>query len=71
MGRRGRLQRLEHGQLTLQAPKGERTVDLQRGTVDAVSPTSITVVSPDGFTQTYTVAAKTRVRGAQRPRGHR
>jgi hypothetical protein len=65
LGRRGLLQRLEHGQLTLQTPRGgERTVDLQRGTVDAVSPTSITVVSPDHFTRTYAVRATTRVRGA-------
>ena len=61
---RGLLQHLEHGQLTLQTRHGERTVDLQRGKVDKVAPTSITVVSPDGFTRTYTVTSTTRVRGA-------
>ena len=35
MGRRGLLARLEHGQLTLKTKQGDRTVDLQRGTVCA------------------------------------
>jgi len=62
MGRRGLLARLEHGQLTLKTKQGDRTVDLQRGTVSAVSPTSISVTSPDNFPGTYTVDATTKVR---------
>ena len=62
MGRRGLLKHLEHGQLTLDTRKGERTVDLQRGVASAVSPTSITVTSPDKFQATYTVDSSTKVR---------
>ena len=62
MGRRGLLSHLEHGQLTLQTKKGDRTVDLQRGVVSAVSPTSISVTSPDKFAGTYDVDSSTKVR---------
>lgn len=37
------------------------TVLSQRGTVDAVSESSVTVKSEDGFTQTYAVNAETRI----------
>ena len=62
MTRRGMLAHLEHGQLTLQTKKGDRTVDLQRGVVSAVTPTSISVTSPDKFAGTYTVDSSTKVR---------
>jgi len=62
MGRRGLLARLEHGQLTLQTKQGDRTIDLQRGTVSSVSPTSISVTSPDKFAGTYTIDSSTKVR---------
>ncbi|HXW46936.1 MAG TPA: hypothetical protein VEL03_19245 [Streptosporangiaceae bacterium] len=51
-----------HGQLI--EPKsggGYQTVDVQRGTVTAVSSSSITVKSADGFTATYAVAGSTEV----------
>ena len=51
-----------HGQLTV--PKsggGYQTVDVQDGTVTAVSAGSVTVKSADGFTATYTVTSKTVV----------
>jgi hypothetical protein len=51
-----------HGQLTV--PKsggGYQTVDVQSGTVTAVSTGSVTVKSGDGFTATYTVTSKTVV----------
>ncbi len=51
-----------HGQLTV--PKsggGYQTVDVQRGTVTAVSSTSITVKSADGYTATYAVTGSTEV----------
>ncbi len=41
------------------AGKKHRVVDFERGTVQKVLGTSITVVSKDGFTQTYTVGART------------
>lgn len=51
-----------HGQLTV--PKsggGYQTIDVQRGTVTAVSSASITVKSADGFTASYAVNSKTLV----------
>jgi len=62
MDRRGLLARLEHGQLTLQTKQGDRTIDLQRGTVSSVSPTSISVTSPDKFAGVYTIDSSTKVR---------
>ena len=51
-----------HGQFVV--PKsggGFQTVDTQRGSVTAVSATSITVKSADGFTKTYQVMSSTNV----------
>lgn len=51
-----------HAQATV--PKsggGYQTIDVQRGTVTAVSSTSISVKSADGFTATYTVMPATQV----------
>ena len=53
---------LVHGQFT--EPKsggGYQTVDVQNGTVSAVSASSVTVKSADGFTATYTVTSSTVV----------
>ena len=51
-----------HGQFVV--PKsggGYQTIDTQRGSVTAVSDTSITVKSADGFTRTYEVTSSTNV----------
>jgi hypothetical protein len=51
-----------HGQLTV--PKsggGYQTIDVQQGTVTAVSSGSISVKSADGFTASYVVTSKTLV----------
>lgn len=56
----------EHGEITRHTKDGDRTVDVQRGTVDAVSPTSITVTSRDGFRQTYAFTPTTKVRKDKR-----
>jgi len=53
---------LIHGEFT--EPKsggGYQTIDVQVGTVTAVSGTSVTVKSADGYTVTYTVTSKTVV----------
>ena len=51
-----------HGQLTVpKAGGGYETVDVQRGSVTAVSGTSITVKSADGFSQQYSVTTSTIV----------
>jgi hypothetical protein len=55
--------RLLHGQATVLGKDGKPVqVAEQRGTVEAVSPTSITLKSKDGFPQTYVVGTDTRVR---------
>jgi hypothetical protein len=55
-----------HGQLVVTKPGGGyETVDLQNGQVTAVSTTSITLKSSDGFSQSYAVGAATMV-NAQR-----
>jgi Cu/Ag efflux protein CusF len=63
-GKRDLTQRALHGEVTLGAKK-QRVVDFQRGTVSTVSASSITVLSTDGFSATYGVDAKTKVRHAK------
>jgi hypothetical protein len=51
-----------HGQLVVTKPGGGyQTVDVQNGQVTAVSSTSITLKSADGFTKSYTVTGSTLV----------
>jgi hypothetical protein len=51
-----------HGKIVVPKPGGGfQTVDVQRGAVTAVSSTSITLKSADGFTKTYTVTSSTLV----------
>jgi hypothetical protein len=63
-GRIAKLQgRLLHGEFTVEGKGGTPTnVAEQRGTVNAVSSTSITLTSKDGFNHTYVVGSGTRVR---------
>ncbi|MGF7235144.1 MAG: hypothetical protein ACQSGP_09315 [Frankia sp.] len=53
--------RVVHGEFTAKTKTGYQVFDAQRGTVTAVSPSSITIKSPDGFTATYTVTSATKV----------
>jgi len=51
-----------HGQFVVRKPGGGyQTVDVQNGQVTAVSSTSITLKSADGFTKTYTITSSTLV----------
>ena len=51
-----------HGQFVVpKAGGGYQTIDTQRGSVTAVSSTSITIKSADGFTKTYRVIGSTNV----------
>lgn len=59
--RGGVFRRVEHGELTL-AGRRHLVVDVQRGQVQSVSATSVTVRSRDGYTHTYTVTADSRIR---------
>jgi len=53
--RRALRRNVEHGQITVETKKGDQTIDVQRGTVTAISSTSVTVKSSDGFTLTWTI----------------
>ena len=60
--RKGGLRHALHGEFVTGTTGAYVTRVLQQGTVSAVSPTSISVASEDGFTQTYAVVAGTLVR---------
>jgi len=62
--KRDLTRRALHGEVTLGGKK-HQVVDFQRGTVSAVSASSITVRSTDDFSATYVVDAKTKVRHAK------
>jgi hypothetical protein len=47
-----------HGESVVQTKDGVKTVAFQRGTVTAISTTSVTVKSTDGFTQSWTIGDK-------------
>jgi hypothetical protein len=54
--------RIVHGSFTEQTPSGSyETVEVQVGTVQSVSSTSITLKSADGYTHTYAVTSSTIV----------
>jgi hypothetical protein len=54
-------QHVEHGEVVVQTKKGDKTVDVQRGTVTAITGTSVTVKSADGFTQTWAFGSPLKV----------
>ena len=63
-GKKDKSQRPQHlhSESVVKKADGSFETELsQQGTVDAVSATSVTVKSEDGFTQSYTVNADTRV----------
>jgi hypothetical protein len=52
--RRALARNVEHGEVVIDTKDGTKTVDIQRGTVTAITDTTITVKSTDGFTLTWT-----------------
>ncbi len=50
-----------HGQVTVRSGTGYKTVEIQTGKVSKVGSTSITVVSPDGYSHSYAVLSTTQV----------
>jgi hypothetical protein len=50
-----------HGEVTVQGKKGVTTVVVQRGTVTAVTSTTVSVKSTDGFAATWTFGSALRV----------
>jgi hypothetical protein len=55
-----------HGEATIKTDKGFEVVDGQRGRVTAISPTSISVTSEDGYAATYVINGDTRFRTDQK-----
>ena len=49
------------------AGKKHRVIAFQRGTVEAISDTSLTVKSPDGYRATYVIKSETKVRQGKQP----
>jgi hypothetical protein len=50
-----------HGEITVQGKDGVKTIVVQRGTVTAVTATSVSVKSTDGFTATWTFGDKLKI----------
>ncbi len=65
--KRALAQRAVHGDFTVKTKDGYQAVALQRGTVSAVSATSISLRSPDSFSATYVVTTSTVVREKGKP----
>ena len=62
----GQAGRALHGTATIpKAGGGYEQLVLQRGTITAVSPTSLVVTSTDGFVATYVLTAETKIKAAQ------
>jgi len=59
--RRALARNVEHGEVVIDTKKGAQTVDVQRGTVTAITGTTVTVKSTDGFTWTWTFGSPLRV----------
>lgn len=47
-----------HGETVVQTKDGTQTIEVQRGQVTAVTATTVTIKSTDGFTETWTFGAK-------------
>jgi hypothetical protein len=59
--RRALGRNVEHGEVVVQTKQGDKTIDVQRGTVTAIDSTSVTVKSADGFSQTWVFGTPLRV----------
>lgn len=57
------LRRTVHAQLVVRTKTGWETLDIDRGSLQSVSMTSITIKRPDGPTVTASVSSSTRFRG--------
>lgn len=64
--RRNLLKSALHGEATVGGVKKQHTIDFQRGTVTAVSTSSVSIKSVDGFTASYAIGTTTKVHKASR-----
>jgi hypothetical protein len=63
------LRRLQHAQIVTKGKNGFVTHDLIKGTVTAVSPTSITVQAADKKSETFSITSDTKVRMRTKGKG--
>src|SRR5580692_482983 len=54
----------EHGEVTFQSKSGPKTIAFERGTIQALSSSAITVAAKDGTTWTWDFTSSTKVRDA-------
>jgi len=59
--RRGLGRNIEHGSITVRTKAGDKTIDVQRGVVTAITATTVTIKSTDGYTATWTFGKPIRV----------
>jgi hypothetical protein len=52
----------EHGEVTFQTKAGPQTIAFERGTIQAVSSSAITVLAKDGTTWSWDVTSSTKLR---------
>jgi hypothetical protein len=59
--RRALARNVEHGEVVVKTKDGDKTIDVQRGAVTAISSTTVTVKSSDGFSETWTFGSPIHV----------
>jgi hypothetical protein len=59
--RRALARNVMHGEVVVKTKQGDRTIDVQRGTVTAITATTVSVKCTDGFTETWTFGKPIRV----------
>lgn len=52
--RRALARNVEHGEMVVKTKDGDKTIDVQRGTITAITSTTVTVKSADGVTEVWT-----------------
>jgi hypothetical protein len=59
--RRGLARHIQHGEITVTTKDGDKTIEVQRGTIADISDTTVTVKCTDGFTMTWTFGSPIHV----------
>jgi hypothetical protein len=59
--RRALRGKVEHGEVVVKTKDGDKTVEIQRGTVTAIDSHTVTVKSADGFSLTWTIGTPIHV----------
>jgi hypothetical protein len=62
-GPRTLLQRAEHAELIVRTKTGFQTIDIDRGTISSISPSSISLTRPDEVVVTATISSTTKFAG--------